>query len=151
VLYAGGGPAPLQPAALVQRTLGLAWPLADWWVGNAAAARPLAGLRGRPLLAMAGLASPEKFFAMLEAEGLSIERLPQPDHARYDALPWPPGTRDVVTTEKDAVKLHPASVGEVRVWVVGLDLRLPPAWVSDLTRLLRAAGPAGPSAPTPSP
>lgn len=91
----------------------------------------LAHLRGRPLLAAAGLAAPEKFFAMLEQVGLTITRLPLPDHHDYTTLPWPADTAEVVTTEKDAVKIDPAHIGATQVWVVPLGWRfLLHSWAS---------------------
>ncbi len=154
VLFSGATAAPLQPATRVHRRLGGAVPLAAWWRGDGSQARPLQQLRGRPLWALAGLASPEKFFAMLEDEGLAFERLPQPDHARYGGgapWPWPAEATDVITTEKDAVKLPPDALGAVRVWVVGLDLALPAAWVAELSRLLRGAAPASQAHGQPAP
>ncbi|MDE1950675.1 MAG: tetraacyldisaccharide 4'-kinase, partial [Burkholderiales bacterium] len=68
--------------------------------------------------------------------GLEIERLPLPDHHDYATLPWPPATADVVTTEKDAVKIDPARCAATRVWVARLDFALPPAFVGDVLRRL---------------
>ena len=62
-----------------------------------------------------------------------------PDHSRYEELPWPAGTLDVVTTEKDAVKLRQACGGSTRVWVVPLDLELPTGLLVELIHLLRSA------------
>ncbi len=59
-----------------------------------------------------------------------------PDHHDYADLPWDAGTADVITTEKDAVKLDPGRTGTTRVWVVPLDLQLPPALLADLLALL---------------
>jgi tetraacyldisaccharide 4'-kinase len=89
------------------------------------------------------MAHPERFFRMLEAEGLSIERLPLPDHHDFRQLPWPAHATEAVVTEKDAIKLHPDAQGGVRVWVVALDLRLPTAFVAEAQRILQAA-PVGP-------
>ena len=136
VLYGAGAASTPVPGALGRRTLGRAWPLAAWHSGDSSAAQELAALRGRPLLAVAGLAAPEKFFAMLEAEGLSITRCPLPDHHAYASLPWPEGTADVVTTEKDAVKLVARALHGTRVWVLPLDLQLPGELVAELIALL---------------
>ena len=141
VVYTGGAASTALPGTPAQRRLAGAWPLAAWLVGDAGAAQPLAALRGRRLRAVAGLAAPEKFFAMLEAAGLAIERQPLPDHHDYAALPWPAGTADVVTTEKDAVKIDPARIGATRVWVLPLDLALPPALVGELVSWLPAPTP----------
>jgi tetraacyldisaccharide 4'-kinase len=136
VLYTGTRASTPLAGALALRSLGRAWPLQAWWDGHAAAAVALETLRGRRVVAAAGLAAPEKFFAMLEALGLDIQRLPLPDHHAFPTLPWPADTADVVTTEKDAVKLGPGRIGNTRVWVVPLDLVLPPALVADLLALL---------------
>jgi tetraacyldisaccharide 4'-kinase len=117
------------------RALGGAVALADWARGLPADAATLAGLRGRPLLAAAGIGDPERFFAMLEAQGLHIRRLPLADHASLDPLPWDAGEPDVVVTEKDAVKLAGRVPGGTRVWVVTLDFALP----DGLARALRDA------------
>jgi tetraacyldisaccharide 4'-kinase len=89
VLYTAGQRSTRWPGALATRQLQSAWPLAAWHAGDASRCLPLHALRGRSLLAVAGLASPEKFFGMLEAAGLQIRRLPLPDHHPYDHLPWP--------------------------------------------------------------
>jgi len=142
VLYTAGVASTALPGTLAQRRLAAAWPLAAWVAGDASAALPLAALRGRRLLAVAGLGAPEKFFTMLEQAGLTIARLPLPDHHAYAALPWPADTADVVvTTEKDAVKIDPSHIGTAQVWVVPLDLTLPSALVGELMSLLPAPTP----------
>ena len=88
----------------------------------------IAALRGHKVLAFAGIARPEKFFAPLEQAGaLVVERAPFPDHHLYtrreldklldrarrlNAIP--------VTTPKDAVRLPPDVRSQVRVVGVGL-------------------------------
>jgi tetraacyldisaccharide 4'-kinase len=72
---------------------------------------------------------------MLEACGLQIQRLPLSDHHRFDPLPWPAGTPDVIVTEKDAVKLRPQRVGSTRVWVARLDFQPEPAFADALRAL----------------
>jgi tetraacyldisaccharide 4'-kinase len=136
VLYSAGQASTTVPCALATRTLGRAWPLLAWRSRDSSAAVALATLRERPLLAVAGLAAPEKFFGMLEAAGLAITRCPLPDHHPYDLLPWPAATKDVITTEKDAVKLARHALHGTRVWVVPLDLQLPADLVADLIALL---------------
>ena len=49
-------------------------------------------LRGRRVVACAGTAVPQRFFAMLQAQGLDFEPLAMPDHADYSRLPWPDDT-----------------------------------------------------------
>jgi tetraacyldisaccharide 4'-kinase len=138
VLYNAPRPSTPLPGMLVERRLGAALPLADWHAGRAAAAVPLEQLRGRRLVAAAGIAAPERFFSMLEARGLQLQRLPLPDHHAFTTLPWPEGTAEVVVTEKDAVKLAPAALGGTRVWVVGLDFALPLPFIQDVLRRLGA-------------
>lgn len=121
--------------------------LGAWWQGAAAGGgEPLAALAGRPLLALAGIGDPAKFFATLDAAGLRYTPLPMPDHARYEHLPWPAGTTDVVTTEKDAVKLLPQRVRGTRVWVVPLDSALPAQLVQALLQRLAPSRPRRPDA-----
>jgi len=128
-------PAPPQRCFEAVRALGGAVALDDWARGASASRETLHALRGRPMLAAAGIGDPERFFAMLEAEGLSLVRQPLPDHADFAALPWPADTPDVIVTEKDAVKLAGRALGRTRVWVATLDFGLPDA----LATALRAA------------
>jgi tetraacyldisaccharide 4'-kinase len=134
VLYNAAQPSTPLPGWLAGRRLSGVLPLADWWKGVPASADGWQALMGRPLLAVAGIAAPERFFAMLEARGMNIRRLPLPDHAAFDTLPWPAGTPDVVLTEKDAVKLAPGRADlHGRVWVVTLDFG-PAAGFADALR-----------------
>jgi len=138
VLYTSGRASTALPGLLAARRLSLAWPLAAWRSGDASQALPLQQLQGRPLLAVAGIAAPEKFFGMLATAGLHIDRMPLPDHHPYTTLPWPAGTADVLVTEKDAVKMQPMATGATRVWVVPLDLQLPAGLMDELEALLFA-------------
>jgi tetraacyldisaccharide 4'-kinase len=134
VLYNAPRPSTPLPGPCAGRALAGAVPLADWRHGAAMQPALLDALVGRRIVAIAGIAAPERFFGMLRARGLDIDARPLPDHAPLEALPWPPGTTDVVCTEKDAIKLAPERCGATRVWVVGLDFQLP----SDLVSALRA-------------
>jgi tetraacyldisaccharide 4'-kinase len=133
VLYSAGQQTTALPGHSGRRRLAHIVPLDQWWPSAARIDSPMPGpttgpvidpaLHGRRLLAVAGLAKPEGFFQMLEAAGLRIERLALPDHARFDPLPWPADTSDVVLTEKDAVKLPRGRTGATRVWVATLDFQ----------------------------
>ncbi len=136
VLYTAGLRSTPLPGELATRRLTQAWPLAAWHAGDTTQAQPLDALQGRPLLAAAGLAAPQKFFGMLATAGLQFTPLPLPDHHAYDTLPWPPDSADVLVTEKDAVKLDPARMGTTRVWVLPLDFDIPAALVDELSALL---------------
>jgi tetraacyldisaccharide 4'-kinase len=66
---------------------------------------PLAALRGKRLLAAAGIGNPERFFALLRAAGLAFEALPLPDHHDFRDDPFAGRLADcILITEKDAVK-----------------------------------------------
>ncbi len=132
VLYNAPAASTPLPGALVQRQLAGAVALAEWWAGAAPTLAALQALRGRPVLAAAGLAHPARFFNMLRAAGLQNTELPLPDHHDYTTLPWPPTTADVLVTEKDAVKIAPGRAGSTRVWVVPLDFQLPEGFVANL-------------------
>ena len=125
---------------LARRALAGAVGLAAWWQGQSASIQMLAALRGRPVLAAAGVAQPERFFTMLRQHGLTIDTLPLPDHHDYAALPWPADTPDVIVTEKDAIKLDAARMGNVRVWVAPLDFALDAAFDAALFALLPPPG-----------
>jgi tetraacyldisaccharide 4'-kinase len=131
-------PAPRERCFEATRAIGGALALDDWARGDKTSRDALLALRGRPLVAAAGIGDPERFFSMLEAEGLTLARLPLADHAAFDTLPWPADTPDVIVTEKDAVKLAGRPLGRTRVWVATLDFGLPDA----LARALRDALPA---------
>jgi len=96
----GGSPA---PAFGVQRSL------APCALRSDGAAVPLARLQGQPLHALAAVARPGEFFAMLQARGLTLAHTEAlPDH--YDLQRWERMTDPRLTlicTEKDAVKLWP--------------------------------------------
>ena len=86
--------------------------LADFALGADGQRIPLADLHSQPLLAVAGIARPQDFFAMLQAEGLQLAQTQGlPDHSNFDSWNRPtdkPYT--LICTEKDAVKLwqyHP--------------------------------------------
>ena len=135
VLYNASAASTPWPGVCLPRRLRGVTPLGDWWQGSSSAL-PLETLAGRPCLAAAGIAAPERFFAMLEDAGLQVERLPLDDHHDFSELPWPAGAVDVIVTEKDAVKLDPNRVVGTTVWVATLDFSLPADLVDALTYAL---------------
>ncbi len=139
-------PAPGSSCWVAERALGGAVELGAWARGEPATAAALDALRGRRLLAAAGIGDPERFFAMLESRGLEIARLPLADHAEFDPLPWGAATREVIVTEKDAVKLAARAPTGVRVWVVTLDFGLPQGLAHALRDALEARAAPGPDA-----
>lgn len=141
VLYNAAAPTTALPGFRVQRQLGGVQPLADWWQGGDAGLQPVHALRGRALVAAAGLAHPQRFFTMLAEQGLTFTARPLPDHHDFATLPWPAATADVVLTEKDATKLTPERCGATRVWVARLDFHPEPAFGATLARLLAEPAP----------
>jgi tetraacyldisaccharide 4'-kinase len=137
LLYTAGTRSTPLPGHLAHRQASQAIPLQGWWQGLRTDAVPLAALQSTPLVAAAGLAHPQKFFDTLHAHGLDVTPLPLPDHFGYATLPWPEGTADVITTEKDAVKLRPERMLATRVWVVPLDLVLPDGLLPEIVAALR--------------
>jgi len=113
------------------------------------AAVPLESLRGRPVLAFAGIAAPERFAATLRGLGTNLRELAVfPDHHAYrpadvttlEARARAAGAAVLVTTEKDAVRLPPGGV--LPVWALPVRLRLedpPAAWWALLERRLAAS------------
>ena len=123
VLYNAARASTALPGFLARSRLAGAVSLADWWAGQPARPDTLQALRGRTVVAAAGMARPQRFFDMLAAQGLTLAPLPLADHHDFATLPWPEGTQEVVLTEKDAVKLAPGRCGATRVWVVALDFQ----------------------------
>lgn len=136
VLYNAAVPTTPWPGSTARRSLAGAVALADWWQGVPATHQTLQALTGRPIIAAAGTARPQRFFDMLRAAGIDVAPLALPDHHDYAALPWPADTVDVIVTEKDAVKLDPGRMGTVRIWVAPLDFALAAALVNEIAALL---------------
>lgn len=138
VLYNAASASTPWPGSLGMRSLAGIVDLASWWQGRHASLGPLQALRAKPLWAAAGIANPDRFFALLRGHGLVFEALPLPDHCSFDTLPWPASAADVLVTEKDAVKIDPGRIGATRVWVAALDFQTSPAFEADLIALLPA-------------
>lgn len=136
VLYNHDRPSTPLHGALATRSLAGLVELPDWLAGARPSFAPLDELAGRRIVAAAGIARPERFFAMLREAGLDIEPLPLPDHHDFATPPWPAGTADVIVTEKDAVKLDAARTAGARVWVAGLDFGFAPEFETRLIALL---------------
>lgn len=143
VLHAGravaGGAA---PAFAMQRTL------ATFGLRSDGTQVPLAKLRSQPLHAVAAVARPEDFFAMLVAQGLTLAHTePLPDH--YDFNSWKrlsDKRYTLICTEKDAVKLwaqHPDALA------VPLQLQVDPAFFGALDARLDICLAAARTAPRP--
>lgn len=114
------------PGHVGQRELGQLCALQDWWSGTHEVAPP-SPANTPSAWALAGIAHPDRFFAALRAQGWQVQACPLPDHHDFATLPWPAEVRDLIVTEKDAVKLDPHRLAQerpdTRVWVSVLDFR----------------------------
>ena len=122
VLYAGRRPAGTAPAGTAP-AFALQRQLADHASNGHGKRICLSALRGQPLHALAAVARPADFFAMLEARGLTLavtEALA--DHYNFES--WSgmnSNAKALICTEKDAVKLwatHPEA------WAVPLEISI---------------------------
>lgn len=97
----------------------------------------LSALAGIPLTAVAGIAQPGAFFAMLREQGLLLDReLALPDHSSFsDAQALLQSEDTLVCTEKDAVKLWQQRPD---AWAVALQVTLDAALVRAFDALLDA-------------
>ena len=99
---------------------------------------PLAALveeqqrKGTHIVAAAGIATPDRFFGMLRAAGLTIDEVPLPDHHDFAVSPFFGREYDVaLVTEKDAVKCRASAAMKTdgRLCAVSLRTRIEPALV----------------------
>lgn len=96
----------------------------------------LAALAGRPLAALAGIARPEAFFAMLRDQGLQLARtVALADHHDFSRESIGEDGCELICTEKDAVKLWRL---RPQAWAVPLQLAIEPEFWAALDRLLDA-------------
>ena len=121
-----------------------------WWLGDAPDAASIPFLQGRTVWACAGVARPQRFFALLATAGITPQTIDLPDHFDFRSPPWPADATDVVVTEKDATKIAPeadlpdaiaqshsgARHAGPRIWVAPLDFTLPPVFWTALDALL---------------
>jgi tetraacyldisaccharide 4'-kinase len=94
----------------------------------------LADLRGAPVHALAGIANPEAFFAMLREAGLSLAATHAlPDHHDFAAGVPAPAAATLLCTEKDAVKLWRLRPD---AWAVPLEVTIPASFWQRFDRRL---------------
>jgi tetraacyldisaccharide 4'-kinase len=124
--------------------------LAEVAIGPAGQHCRMEELQDTEFTAVAGIARPEVFFAMLRERGLNpAHTLALPDHAdnsAFDSLPRSPAVT-LVCTEKDAVKLFAVVAGwpsteRPTVWAVPLELQIEPGFFVHIDRLLKACAPS---------
>jgi tetraacyldisaccharide 4'-kinase len=96
---------------------------------------PLASLAARPVHALAGIANPENFFAMLRAAGLQLAQATAlPDHHDFARAAGLQDSAPLVCTEKDAVKLWRLRPD---AWAVPLALQIDASFWRALDGLLQ--------------
>lgn len=142
-------PHPLLALPPGMQAFGASRRLAAQATGPAGLCRSLTTLQGTDFIAVAGIARPEVFFAMLRERGLNpAQTVALPDHAdnsAFDLLPRS-SAATVVCTEKDAVKLFSVVAAwpvaeRPTVWAVPLELRIEPGFFAQIDRLLEACAP----------
>jgi tetraacyldisaccharide 4'-kinase len=140
-LYRGATPpdAGTVPSFEVRRTLAAHALSADGIRLPLATLQASAQQTGRHLVAVAGIAQPEAFFAMLRAQGLVLEdTIALPDHYDFSSWSWTSYLgKTVICTEKDMVKLTALKV-DLELFAVPLELALPPAFWDTLHSALAA-------------
>lgn len=89
-------------------------------VDNTEEAAPLDAFRARTVHAVAGIGYPPRFFGLLRGLGAEVIEHPFPDHHRFrpEDIGFDDG-RDVIMTEKDAVKCR--DIAGERVWYLAVD------------------------------
>jgi tetraacyldisaccharide 4'-kinase len=105
---------------------------------NPSIKKDLKQMLGKRILAVAGIASPEKFFKPLKDLGLDSECLALEDHADLSSFNWnqyPKGSTDVILmTEKDAVKCQ--YLRDDRIWIVPLEAVIPNGMIECISEIL---------------
>ena len=102
---------------------------------NLADLNEMASIANKPLLALAGIANPESFFAMLRDLGLQLSKtIALPDHYAFDSIL---GNKyadySLICTDKDAVKLWQTAP---QALAVGLEFVPEPAFFTEVDQLL---------------
>ncbi|HVJ59868.1 MAG TPA: tetraacyldisaccharide 4'-kinase [Burkholderiaceae bacterium] len=96
------------------------------------------------LVALAGIARPERFFDMLRGQGLEFEAIALPDHYDYRLNPLAGRNFDcALLTEKDAVKCraNASLASDGRICAVPLQVTIDDALVDCVENLLKAVAP----------
>jgi len=100
----------------------------------------LRDLRGKRIVAAAGIGNPGRFFSMLQAAGLEVAELPLPDHHDFLDDPFKSVNAELIlVTEKDAVKCRQLENinNDPRVWVVPVAAQIDPALAAHIVEKCR--------------
>lgn len=93
-------------------------------------------------LSAAGIAAPQRFFAMIRAHDIEGETLELGDHFDFATNPFADRSEDIIfITGKDAVKCtsDPVLSKDKRIWVVNLDMHLDSYLIDSIETALKAA------------
>jgi len=137
VWLCGDGPVP-KGLTLTPFRIALALATAAQRLAATGESRPLSSFAARDVVALAGIADPERFFAMLRAAG--IDAIPQawPDHHPFSPSDLAPlRRRTVLMTQKDAVKCETFAAPDW--WAVPLEAVIAGQAVDAVERELRRA------------
>lgn len=94
-------------------------------------------LEQHSLTALAGIGSPERFFAQLQTMGLKLDKtVPFPDHHQYTKDDIPSGY--VIMTEKDAVKV--TDFAHEHCWYLPVSAHIDPTFYTQINDKLASAG-----------
>ena len=97
-----------------------------------------ARFHGAGVHAIAGIGHPQRFFAMLRAQGIAPVEHPFPDHHRFARKDLDyPGATAVLMTQKDAVKC--ASFADERCWYLPIRAVVDPSLVDFVERKIRGS------------
>jgi tetraacyldisaccharide 4'-kinase len=98
---------------------------------------PLSSFATQRVHAVAGIGNPERFFDMLESQGIEVVRHPLADHHAYDGREILfDDALAVLVTEKDAVKC--ARFAHERLYVVPVEAELPASFADRIHEQLHA-------------
>lgn len=84
-------------------------------------------MRGKKILAAAGIGHPQRFFELLANHGLEFESMPLPDHFTYTSDLFEQKDAEIILiTEKDAVKCRQLAglKEDQRIWVVPVSAQI---------------------------
>jgi tetraacyldisaccharide 4'-kinase len=100
-------------------------------------AESASGWKGLRVTAIAGIANPHRFFALLRSLGIDGETQSFPDHHAFVAADLPVDADIVVMTQKDAVKCR--GFADARCYYLPIEAQLDPRLVDRVQKLIGAA------------
>lgn len=96
----------------------------------------VADWRGQNVHAVCGTGNPERFFAMLRAQGITAHEHPLPDHHAFAPADIAfPGATAVLMTQKDAVKCM--GFADARCWYLPVRAQVDPALIALVEEKIR--------------